>query len=172
MKLSPPRIVLESQPAHVQKRPRDVFLCPLLSVWSARSAIMPINYVFQHLPTLMPQGLESYSVCAWDHLISYPSETSEGTTRSLEHRLLREVLVRIQIIYLLCPGVSLDSKHDFMRDSGISGNFDTIISVSYWDIIFVFTAQMCGKKKGWKVVVIEIFFFLPTANSLKDNFPG
>lgn len=133
-----------------------------LSVWSARPAIMPINYVFQHLPTLMPLGLDSYSVCAWDNLISYPSETSEGTMRSLEHRLLCEVLVRIPIIYLLCPGVSFDSKHDFMWDSGISDSFDTITSVSYWDILFLFTAQVCGKKKGWKVVVIEInFSFLP-----------
>lgn len=35
-----------------------------------------------------------------------------------------------------------------MWDSGISRNFGTIISESYWDILHMFTAGVCGKKKG------------------------
>lgn len=34
-----------------------------------------------------------------------------------------------------------------MWDSGISRNFGTIISESYWDILHMFTAGVCGKKK-------------------------
>lgn len=39
------------------------------------------------------------------NVVSHPSETSEGTARSLEHRELPEVLARIMIIHLLCPVV-------------------------------------------------------------------
>jgi len=53
----------------------------------------------------MLEGLEGYTLHAWGNIISYPSETSEGTRRSLELRALREVLVRIMIIHLLCPVV-------------------------------------------------------------------
>lgn len=96
---------MESESDPIQRKTHDVLLCPLLSVGSAGPAVMPINYFFQCLPTLMPQGLEGYSMHAWGNIISCPSETSEGTARSLEQRELREVLVRIMIIHLLCPVV-------------------------------------------------------------------
>lgn len=44
-----------------------------------------------------------------------------------------------------------------MWDSGISRNFGTIISESYWDILHMFTAGVCGKKKrGLMVDIIEL----------------
>lgn len=42
---------------------------------------------------------------AWGHIILYPSETSVGTVRPLEHRELHEILVRIMMMSLLCPVV-------------------------------------------------------------------
>lgn len=71
---------------------------------------MPINYVFQCLPTLILQKLEGYAMRAWGNIISSPSEISEGTARPLEHRELLEVLVRIMIIHLLCPAVSFQAR--------------------------------------------------------------
>lgn len=106
------------------------FVCSYQSVLQ----VLPLCQLifFSCLPTFMLQGLEGYTRHAWSNVISCPSETSEGTTRSLKHRELREVLVRIVIIHLLCPVVSvcipsvaLCGTLEFLINCG------TIISKSY-----------------------------------------
>lgn len=106
----------------------------------------------------MLQGLEGYSMHAWGNIISYPSETSEGTARSLEHRELCEVLARILIIHLLCSEVLF-----FIPGTISCGTLEFLVTLvqSFLRVTETFyTCLQLGcvakKKRGLMVDIIEI----------------
>lgn len=101
LKLSPPRTVLESKSDHIQRKTHDVFV---IQSYHSDLQVLPLCQLIKSSSVYPRLCCRDWKVIQCN-ITSYPSEASEGTARSLEHRELREVLVRIMIIHLLCTVV-------------------------------------------------------------------